>query len=70
MGQGHKGSVHGLGRCVAITARAVRNNNLYFSQPNVIELMRFVKAYVKSLGQPAKPYYEALVNLKFRMIKS
>lgn len=53
-----------------ITARAARNNTLYFSQPNVIELMRFVKAYVKSLGQPARPYYEALVSLKFTMIKS
>lgn len=52
-----------------LTARAARNNTLYFNQPNVLELMRFVKSYVKSLGLPAKPYYDALVRLKFVMIK-
>lgn len=51
-----------------ITARAGRNNPLYYNDPNVMELMRFVKNYVKSLGQPAHPYYEALVDLKFRNI--
>jgi len=52
-----------------LSARSARNNTLYFNDPNVIELMRFVKNYVKSLGQPAHPYYEALVRLKFSIIK-
>lgn len=52
-----------------ITARSARNNVLYFAVPNVLDLMRFVKSYVKSLGDPAKPYYKALVRLKFVNIK-
>ena len=48
-----------------ITGRKNRNEPLYFQTPNVISLMRDVKAYVKSLGEPGKPYYKALVRLKF-----
>ena len=53
-----------------ITGRKDRNGPLYFDTPNVITLMRDVKAYVKSLGAPGKPYYDALVRLKFKDITS
>ncbi|MDN3724737.1 hypothetical protein QRD02_10105 [Aequorivita sp. SDUM287046] len=59
-----RGSSHQL-----ITARAARNSTLYYNHPNVLELMRFIKNYVKSLGLPAKPYYDALVRLKFVIIR-
>jgi hypothetical protein len=52
-----------------ITARKNRNQALYFGSPNVIELMEDVKSYLKSIGEPAKPYYKALVKLQFRDIK-
>ncbi len=52
-----------------ITARKNRNQALYFGSPNVIELMDDVKNYLKSIGEPAKPYYKALVKLQFRDIK-
>ena len=52
-----------------ITARKNRNQALYFGSPNVIELMDDVKSYLKSIGEPAKPYYKALVKLQFRDIK-
>src|SRR5690606_11203855 len=48
-----------------ITGRKNRNEPSYFDTPNVISWMRDVKAYVKSLGEPGKPYYQALVRLKF-----
>ncbi|WP_445747908.1 hypothetical protein [Polaribacter sp.] len=48
-----------------ITARINRNNVLYNNQNNVIQLMRDVKSYLKSLGDDAKPYYNAIVKLKF-----
>lgn len=48
-----------------ITARAARNNTLYFNNPNVIDLIKYIKAYLRSLGDVAKPYYDALVSLKF-----
>jgi len=51
-----------------LTARTARNNTLYYNQPNVLALVRAIKSYVKSLGAPAKPYYDALVRLKFRNI--
>lgn len=49
-----------------ITARKDRNNVLYNNPENAIKLMQDVKAYVKSLGDNAKPYYKALVKLQFR----
>ena len=52
-----------------LTARTNRNQALYFGTPNVIELMDDVKSYLKSIGEPAKPYYKALVKLQFRDIK-
>ncbi|WP_432670710.1 hypothetical protein [Flavobacterium sp. SM2513] len=51
-----------------ITARKNRNEALYFGSPNVMELMEDVKSYLKSIGEPAKPYYKALVKLQFRYI--
>ena len=51
-----------------ISARAARNNTLYYNDPNVIGLIKNIKAYVKSLGQPGEPYYKALVRLKFTNI--
>ena len=53
-----------------ITGRKDRNDLIYFKSPNVIDLMRDVKAYVKSLGEPGKPYYKALVRLKFSDYKA
>lgn len=52
-----------------ITARAARNNTIYFNDQNARKLIMNVKAYVRSLGDIAKPYYEALVRLKFSNIK-
>lgn len=49
-----------------ITARKNRNQILYKDQTNIIQLVRDIKAYVKSLGDTAKPYYSALVKLKFK----
>lgn len=48
-----------------ITARINRNNVLYNNDNNVIQLMRDVKSYLKSLGDSAKPYHSAMVKLKF-----
>ncbi len=48
-----------------ITARKNRNDILYFNDTNIIQLMREIKAYVKSLGTAGEPYYKALVKLKF-----
>lgn len=49
-----------------ITARLNRNNAMYLTDTNIIKLMNETKAYLKSLGQTAKPYYQAFVKLKFR----
>ncbi|HBL78955.1 hypothetical protein [Aequorivita vladivostokensis] len=48
-----------------ITARAARNNSLYYGTPNVLALIKNIKAYVRSLGLAGEPYYKALVRLKF-----
>lgn len=48
-----------------ITARANRNKALYTDTNNVINLIKDIKAYLKSVGDPAKPYYNAIVKLKF-----
>lgn len=52
-----------------ITARKDRNNILYFNDTNIIQLIRDIKSYLKSLGQAGEPYYKALVKLQFKDIK-
>ena len=52
-----------------ITARKGRNQILYFDEHNIIQLIKDIKNYVKSLGDVATPYYKALVKLKFTDIK-
>jgi hypothetical protein len=52
-----------------ITARANRNNILYHNETNVIKLVKDVKAYLKSLGDAGKPYYNAIVKLQFKETK-
>ena len=52
-----------------ITARANRNNILYNNEVNVIQLIKDVKAYLKSLGDAGKPYYNAIVKLQFKEAK-
>jgi hypothetical protein len=49
-----------------ITARKNRNEILYNNEINVLQLMKDIKAYLKSLGDAGKPYYNAVVRLKFR----
>lgn len=53
-----------------ITGRKNRNDILYHNQINVIQLMRDIKAYLKSLGSAAEPYYKAIVKLQFKDIKN
>lgn len=48
-----------------ITARKERNQILYYDEHNIIQLIKDIKNYVKSLGDIAQPYYKALVKLKF-----
>ena len=52
-----------------ITARKDRNQILYYDEHNVIQLVKEIKSYLKSLGDAAAPYYKALVKLKFSDIK-
>lgn len=49
-----------------ITARLNRNNAMYLTDNNILKSMNETKAYLRSLGQEAKPYYKAFVKLKFR----
>ena len=49
-----------------ITARLNRNNAMYLTDNNILKLMNETKAYLKSLGQEAQPYYKAFVKLKFK----
>lgn len=48
-----------------ISTRKNRNDILYFDHPSVIERVKDIKAYLKSLGEEAEPYYKAVVRLKF-----
>ncbi|MET3536462.1 hypothetical protein [Chryseobacterium limigenitum] len=48
-----------------ITARKNRDEILYKNSINVIQLVKDIKAYLKSLGETGKPYYNAVVKLKF-----
>lgn len=52
-----------------ITARANRNNILYNNEVNVIQLIKDVKSYLKSLGDAGKPYYNAIIKLQFKEAK-
>ena len=49
-----------------ITARKDRDDLLYNNENNVILLVNDIKAYLKSLGATARPYYKAVVALKFK----
>lgn len=49
-----------------ITARKERNDLMYNTSDNALKLIQDAKAYVKSLGDSAQPYYKALVKLQFR----
>ncbi len=49
-----------------ITARLNRNNAMYLTENNIVKVMNETKAYLKSLGQVAQPYYKAFVKLKFK----
>jgi hypothetical protein len=62
------GLVNSAGNAL-ITARKDRNNILYFNDANIIQLIREIKSYLKSLGQAGEPYYKALVKLQFKDIK-
>jgi hypothetical protein len=52
-----------------ITARKNRNDILYKNENNIIQLIKDIKAYLKSLGEAGKPYYNALIKLKFTDIR-
>ena len=52
-----------------ITGRKNRNDILYNNPINVIQLIREIKAYLKSLGAAAEPYYKAIVKLQFVVVK-
>ena len=52
-----------------ITGRKNRNDVLYNNPLNVIQLVREIKAYLKSLGTAAEPYYKAIVKLQFKDLK-
>ncbi|EOG6905644.1 hypothetical protein ACLH3R_002267 [Flavobacterium psychrophilum] len=62
------GLVNSAGNAL-ITARKNRNDILYFNDTNIIQLIKEIKAYLKSLGQVGEPYYKALVKLQFKDIK-
>jgi hypothetical protein len=51
-----------------ITARKQRNDILYHGPNNIIDMVREVKAYLKSLGDAGKPYYKAVVRLQFKEV--
>jgi len=49
-----------------ITARKNRNKILYSNPINVIQIIKDIKAYLKSLDAEGAPYYKALVKLSFK----
>ena len=49
-----------------ITVRKNRNDILYSNTLNVIQLIKDIKSYLKSLGEDGAPYYKAVVKLKFK----
>jgi hypothetical protein len=52
-----------------ITARKHRNNILYKNSNNILDMAKEIKAYLKSLGDDGKPYYQAAIRLKFVKVK-
>ena len=52
-----------------LTARENRNVLLYYKEGNIIQLIKDIKSYLKALGDTGKPYYKAIVKLKFTAIK-
>ena len=52
-----------------ITAKKSRNKILYLNKINVIQLMKEIKSYLLGIGDEAKPYYKAIVKLKFTDLK-
>ena len=49
-----------------ITARKNRNDILYNNPQNIIQIIKEIKAYLKSLGTAGEPYLKALIKLKFK----
>lgn len=62
------GAVNAAGNSL-ITARKARNQVLYFDNQNIIQLIKEIKNYVKSLEDAGQPYHKALVKLQFSDIK-
>lgn len=52
-----------------LTGRSNRNRLLYTNEDSVYELQKDVKAYLLSLGDVGKPYYKAVVKLKFKVVQ-
>lgn len=52
-----------------ITAKKNRNKILYHNKINVIQLIKEIKSYLLGIGDEAKPYYKAIVKLKFTDLK-
>ncbi len=52
-----------------LTARGARNVVLYHPAIGIVILAPKIKNYLKSLGEPGKPYYKQAVRLKFSNIK-
>jgi hypothetical protein len=52
-----------------ITAKKSRNKTLYLNKINVIQLIKEIKSYLLGIGDEAKPYYKAIVRLKFTDLK-
>jgi hypothetical protein len=52
-----------------ITAKKSRNKILYLNKINVIQLIKEIKSYLLGIGDEAKPYYKAIVKLKFTDLK-
>lgn len=51
-----------------LTARVSRDGALYNETNGAVSLAPIIKNYLKSLGEPGKPYYKVAVRLKFRNI--
>ena len=52
-----------------ITGRKNRDTILYNGQLNVIQFIKEIKSYLKSLGEAGAPYYKAVVKLRFKDIE-
>jgi hypothetical protein len=52
-----------------LTARKNRNKILYHNPNNIIQIMKSIKSYLVGMGDEGKPYYKAIVKLKFTDLK-